>query len=130
LAGVIVLDPSVLVALFDEHDAQHARALDRLVACAGEPFACSPITLAEVFTGPARQGRLAAARRAVDALGLSEIGLPDDAAVRLAGLRAETGLKLPDCCVLLAAEVAHATVITFDERLARVTATRGLDSPD
>jgi predicted nucleic acid-binding protein len=127
---VIVLDASVLIALFDEHDARHAAALDCLVASAAEPFACSPITLAEVFAGPARLGRLDAAQRAVGALGVSEIGLPADAAIRLAVLRADTGLKLPDCCVLLAAEVARASVITFDERLAREAAVRGLGSPD
>ncbi|MGH3428816.1 MAG: hypothetical protein ACRDQZ_14830 [Mycobacteriales bacterium] len=34
-------------------------------------------------------------------------------------LHAETGLKLPGCCVLLAAEqIAAAAVATFDDRLA------------
>lgn len=44
-------------------------------------------------------------------------GLPD-AARRLAALRVDTRLKLPGCCVLLAAQDAGAdTVATFDDRL-------------
>jgi predicted nucleic acid-binding protein len=46
--------------------------------------------------------------------------------VRLALLRAETGLKLPDCCVLLAAEQSGAAVATFDDRLAGAVTRRGL----
>ena len=46
--------------------------------------------------------------------------LAADAPVRLAALRADTGLKLPDCCVLLAADAASADgVLTFDDALAR-----------
>lgn len=51
----------------------------------------------------------------------------DDAPVRLATLRAETGLKLPDCCVLLAAQDAGAeAVLTFDEPLGREVERLGL----
>jgi predicted nucleic acid-binding protein len=123
---VIVLDASVLIALFDERDAQHARAVDRLVELARVPFRCSPITLAEVFVGPARAGRLDQARRAVETLGVREIALPMDAPVRLATLRVETGLRLPDCCVLLTAQTERASVLSFDDRLAREASRRGL----
>jgi hypothetical protein len=51
---------------------------------------------------------------------VSEIALPADAAPRLASLRAETHLTLPNCCVLLAAQAAGAgLVLTFDDRLTR-----------
>lgn len=33
------------------------------------------------------------------------------------GWRASTGMKMPDCCVLLAAEDADASVATFHDRL-------------
>ena len=53
--------------------------------------------------------------------------LPGDAAGQLAELRAHTGLKLPDCCVLLTAERhGPAEIATFDTRLARVAVERGL----
>jgi predicted nucleic acid-binding protein len=126
VAGVIVLDASVLIALFDENDAQHTSAVERATDAADEPFGCSPMTLAEVYVGPARARRLEVAQRAIEGLGVTEIGLPTDAATRLASLRAATGLKLPDCCVLLAAQDERAVVLTFDDRLARVAGQLGL----
>jgi predicted nucleic acid-binding protein len=49
------------------------------------------------------------------------------AAPRLAEIRAHTGLKMPDCCVLLAAERLSASKLaTFDARLAQVAAEHGL----
>jgi hypothetical protein len=36
-------------------------------------------------------------------------------------------LKMPDCCVLLAAEDHHATVASFDDRLTQAAKLRGLD---
>lgn len=47
---------------------------------------------------------LDAARAALDELEVEQVPLGDDASMRLAELRADTGLKLPDCCVLLAAQ--------------------------
>jgi predicted nucleic acid-binding protein len=117
---VIVLDASVLIAHLDERDTQHERAVERLLAAAGEPFACSPITRAEVLVGPARAKRTDVAATALATLGVDDVAPGSDAPTRLAILRADTGLKLPDCCVLLAAQDAAASqVVTFDERLAR-----------
>jgi predicted nucleic acid-binding protein len=65
-------------------------------------------------------------RAALKALEIEELPLPRGAADRLAALRAESGLKLPDCCVLLTAEATNGSVLTFDERLAREAADRGL----
>lgn len=49
-----------------------------------------------------------------------------DAAVRLASLRATTRLKLPDCCVVLAAQQHAAAVLTFDGRLAAASERLGV----
>lgn len=95
--------------------------VDRLVDLADEPLVCSPITLAEVLVGPARHGRLDVARNAIAELGVREIALAPDAPARLASLRAQTNLKLPDCCVLLAAQDdGSRVVLTVDDRLTRV----------
>jgi predicted nucleic acid-binding protein len=127
VAGLIVVDAGVLIAHLDENDALHDRAVEALLATAERPLGCSPITLAEVLVAPARAGRLRDARGAVTDLGVLEIALGDDAAARLAGLRAETVLNMPDCCVLLAAEDAPAeAVLTFDDRLARAAEQRRL----
>jgi predicted nucleic acid-binding protein len=117
---VIVLDASVLIAHFYAKDAHHERA-DRLLAeVARNELAASPLTLAEVLVGPIRTGLLGQAQAALRKLGVRSVSLPDDAHVRLAELRATTNLRLPDCCVLLAAEQEGAALATFDERLGLV----------
>lgn len=124
---MIVVDASVLIAQLDAADAQHDRAFGRLLQLASQPLAASPITIAEVLVGPARRDRLEEASGALRALELSEIPLGPDAATRLAVLRAGTQLKLPDCCVLLAAQDAAAEqVLTFDDRLGAAAARMGL----
>jgi len=55
-----------------------------------------------------------------------ELPFPADTALRLAQLGAATGLKLPDCCKILAAEDATANVAPFDERLAQTAEIRDL----
>ncbi len=123
---MIVLDASVLIAHFDQHDAVHTRATEHLLDAADQQFGASSITLAEILVGPTRTGHLSAAQAALRALDVTELPLPPSAATRLAALRAETTLKLPDCCVLLAAQDADAAVLTFDDRLAREAARLGL----
>jgi toxin FitB len=126
---VIVVDASVLIAQLDEHDADHEHAHDRLLDLAAHPLCASPITVAEVLVGPARQGRLEDARAALRTLEVTEIPFSDGASTRLAVLRAGTQLKLPDCCVLLAAEDARArSLLTFDDRLSAAASRLGLVS--
>ncbi len=125
---MIILDASVLIAHFDREDARHTLATTRLLELAGEPFGASTITLAEVLVGPSRAGRLDEARAALATLGVAELPLPGHAAERLARLRAESGLRLPDCCVLLSAETARGRVLSFDRSLGRAAARLGLGS--
>lgn len=117
---MIVVDATVLIAHLDERDAQHAKAVEALLEVAREALGVSPLTVAEVLVGPARQDRLAAGIDAMGQLELQEVPLPADAPTRLATLRATTSLKLPDCCVLLAAQDGQAgAILTFDDRLRR-----------
>ena len=126
---MIVLDTSVLIAHLDEGDALHARAEEALVRAASERLGCSSITLAEVLVGPVRHGQLSAAQAAVAELEVEEIHLGRDVAVRLATMRAKVGLKLPDCCVLLAAQEAAAhAILTFDDALAQVAERSGFET--
>jgi predicted nucleic acid-binding protein len=125
---VIVLDASVLIAYLDRTDAHHALAAKRLIELAGAPFGASCITLAEFLVAPTREGRFAEADAALDALDVDEFELPPDAAERLAALRAETALKLPDCCVLLTAQITGGKVLTLDDRLAREALRLGLSA--
>jgi predicted nucleic acid-binding protein len=119
LAVVIVLDASVLIAQFDARDAQHGRAMQALSTIAEEALGASTITLAEILVGPARAGRLEDARAALSDLAVDELPLPADAASKLAELRAQTDLRMPDCCVLLSAQQERASLLTFDDRMGK-----------
>lgn len=124
---MIVVDASVLIAHLDARDTHNQKAAALLEAAVAEPLGASAITIAEVLVGPVRAGRLEEASAALTRLGLHEIGLGEGAAARLATMRARTRLKLPDCCVLLAAEDREAEeVASFDNRLAAVAAAMGL----
>ncbi len=123
---MIVLDASVLIAYLDGGDAQHEPAEALLAREIDDEFAVNPLTLAEVLVGPARTGRLDAARSALRDLHVAEHPFPADTAVRLARLRVDTGLRMPDCCVLLTAQETAARVAAFDERLVRAAGRLGL----
>jgi predicted nucleic acid-binding protein len=122
---VIVLDASVLIAHLDERDVHHERASRLLAETGAEPLGAGTITLAETLVAPTRAGRLEDVVAALDRLGVAELPLGDQAPASLARLRAEVGCKLPDCCVLLAAQEHGGTVATFDSAL--VDAANGLD---
>jgi predicted nucleic acid-binding protein len=114
---VIVLDASVLIAHLDERDAHHERATELLAGSGTEPLGASTISLAETLVAPARAGRLREATTALERLGIQELPLSAEAPTRLAQLRTDTGRKLPDCCVLLAAQEHAGTVASFDAAL-------------
>jgi predicted nucleic acid-binding protein len=127
MASVIILDASVLIAYLDGSDAHHTLAEDLLAREIGDEFAANPLTLAEVLVVPVRNHQLEQVRAALDDLEVQELPFPADTAVKLAQLRAGTGLKTPDCCVLLAAETARGCIASFDARLLQAAAT--LDLP-
>lgn len=122
---MIVLDASVLIAHLESTDAHHDRASALLSNLTEPSLAASAISIAEVLVGPARAGRLDRAMAALQQLDVTGVALPQDAPVRLAVLRAATRLKMPHCCVLLAAEQLRGGVVTFDERLAAAASERG-----
>lgn len=115
---MIVLDASVLIAHFEPADANHERATELLLAHQAEEFAASVISLAEIYVGAARANRMADVENAIARLRVVAVELSAAAARRLAEIRATTNLKLPDCCVIYAAEQQRATVATFDVMLA------------
>ncbi len=96
-------------------------------------FDRSPISPASEPDHRGRGARRASQRRqagpgdtALAQLAVQTVPLGDDGPVRLAMLRAETRLKMPDCCVLLSAEqVGMAQVATFDDRLGAAARQRG-----
>ncbi|GAB3487565.1 hypothetical protein GCM10027572_07160 [Flexivirga lutea] len=126
MACVIALDAGVLIALFDANDAHHAAAEEIFAANPSEPMTIGPINQAEVLVRAARENRDQQMLADLRALGITTTALPDDAATRLARLRANTRSKMPDCCVLLTAEQTSARVATFDEGLQESARSIGL----
>jgi predicted nucleic acid-binding protein len=114
---VIVLDANVLIAHFNDSDRHHSRAQSLLEGHNNEPWGVSSVTLAEVLVYPVRAGCLAEAEAALVELDVQEVPLGSGAPGLLAEMRAEAGLKMPDCCILLAAQNNEATLATFDARL-------------
>lgn len=123
---MIVLDASVLIAFLDGQDVHHVAADAMLARTSDQQLAVNQLTLAEVLVAPTREDRVEVVRNVLDDLEVHELPLPSDAAVRLAELRTSTGLRMPDCCVLLSALDAGATLACFDGGLARAAERRGL----
>jgi predicted nucleic acid-binding protein len=122
-----VLDADVLIAHLNSDDAQHSRAVHRLeLAAAQGPLAASGLTVAEVLVHPTAGGLGEQAYSALKAMDLMVLDIPADAAVQLASLRARTGRRMPDCCVLLAAARTGGAVLTFDEKLRGSAADLGI----
>lgn len=127
---MIVLDASTLIAFLDPTDALHPSAVATMRATGPQSFGVSPLTHAEVLVGPTRAGTLEPTQSALAALNVTELGLPADAAPRLAMLRATTRLKLPDCCVILAAQQSDGAILTLDDRLDAVARRLGVGTED
>ncbi|MGH3447459.1 MAG: type II toxin-antitoxin system VapC family toxin [Nocardioidaceae bacterium] len=127
---MIVLDATVLIAYLDADDEHHARAEGLLAREVDDEFGANSLTLAEVLVAPTREDRLDDARAVLHDLEIQELPFPRETAVKLAQLRALTNAKMPDCCVLLAAEHLVARIGSFDDRLLRAAATRNLQTLD
>ncbi len=115
---MIVLDASVLIAHLSSRDPHHTEATQLLREVAGQPLLVHAITLAEVLVGGVRMGKGAEMQADLQAVGVRLTERNDDEPLRLAELRHATKLKLPDCCVLDAAEVHRASLSTYDDALA------------
>lgn len=129
MAGMIVLDASVLIAHWDTENSFNQRATS-IVLHTTDRLAMHPITVAEATVAPIRAGRELVAESAVRRLRIHVIDIPADFWIELARLRASTTLRMPDICVLWAAQKLAATLATFDRRLARTATEFGLTVMD
>lgn len=127
---MIVLDASLLIGHLDGDDPHHRAAASLLGESGGNALGASAITLAETLVAPARTGRLADATAALRRLGVQELALGENAPSRLARLRADLGLKLPDCCVLLVAQEHAGAVASFDSGLMKAARKLGLHTTE
>ena len=115
---MIVLDASVLVAHLNPADSHHQTATEILLAGTPGQMLVHSITLSEILVGGVRIGQGASLRDDLHAAGVVVAPHDDEEPLRLAELRATSGLKLPDCCVLDVAIRHRTTLATFDEALA------------
>ncbi len=123
---MIALDASVLIAHLNPSDPHHHAATGVLLAGRPGDMFVHTITLAEVLVGGVRIGQGAAMRDDLLAAGIVVAPHDDGEPLRLAELRATSGLKLPDCCVLDVAVRHQARLTTFDSALAAEAARRGV----
>lgn len=122
---MIVLDASTIIAYLSVEDGHRAAAFEVLMA--EDVFRVHPVTLAETLVRPMQTGSADRALQQLANIGVGELARVDDEAIRLARMRVETRLKLPDCCVLATAEAYRARVATFDVRLADAARSRGVE---
>lgn len=127
---MIVLDASVLIGYLDAADAHHDRAKALLIREIDDDFAVNLLTLAEILVAPTRTGRRDKILGILSELAVETLTFPEGSAVTLAQLRAETLLKMPDCCVLLSALDQQARLASFDDRLIKAAQARGVDVAD
>ena len=126
MGRVIVADASVIIAALSPAESAHGWALALLVDT--DRVFTHPITYAEVLVGPARRSAELAASLDSD---LCELAVDHGSAAvppyELAVVRAESGLRMPDACVLATAESLNLPLATLDERLADAARARGVE---
>lgn len=121
---MITLDASVVIAHLSPGDPHHRVATRLLRASAGEGFLMHALNLAEVLVGGVGVGRGQEMLADLEAIGIRAAERRDGEALRLATLRATSGLKLPDCCALDTALTNASALATLHEALAKAARER------
>lgn len=123
---MITLDASLVIAHLRPRDQNHRQATAFLRDHADEALVMHSLNVAEVLVGGVRVGRGEELLADLLALGIQVADRVHGEPLRLATLRAQQGLKLPDCCVLDTAITTQSVLATFDEDLARAGRSLGL----
>ncbi len=123
---MITLDASFVIAYLSSQDPHHEEAYSYLRRAAGEDLLIHSLNLAEVLVGGVRAGRGEEMLHDLESIGLQVAPRPEGEPLRLATLRAGSGLKLPDCCALDTALSTRSTLATFDGALAAAATQRHL----
>ncbi len=115
-----LLDADVLIGALDADDAHHARARELLTQWRADKDTCavSVVNLTEVLIAPSTDvARLAAAREAIAALGVT-VHQPNEAiGVEAARLRHRHPISLPGAYCLATAKHTDSAVASFDEKI-------------
>lgn len=115
-----LLDADVLIGALDGNDTHHGRARELLTRWRRDKDACavSVVNLTEVLVAPAANtAKLAAAREAIAALGVT-VHQPNEAiGVEAARLRQRHPISVPDAYCLATAKHTKSTVASFDQKI-------------
>jgi predicted nucleic acid-binding protein len=103
--ALAVFDADVLIGFLDREDAHHGAAVARVRHALerGDRRAVSTVNLAEVLVGPTRAGTLDAVGESLRRIGLETVVVDRALAERSVGIRAMTGIFLPDAFALATA---------------------------
>jgi predicted nucleic acid-binding protein len=123
----LILDASVLIGLLDTEDKRHERAVDEVEAAdrADRQLLAPASAYSETLVAFARIKRLQDAREAIAGMGILVVALTGATAERAAELRARHAtLRLPDALVLATAQEPAGTLLSYDDRLTRISRQR------
>ncbi|GAC1319849.1 MAG: hypothetical protein NVSMB22_03530 [Chloroflexota bacterium] len=127
--GTVAFDASVLIGFLDPADAHHSRAVEAIRPWlgAGHTLLISASVYAEILLQPLRAGLADTVDAFIDEIGMRITPVDRSIARHAAVLRAQhTSLRLPDAFVLATAMAHNATLLTFNERIERIIAERGV----
>lgn len=111
---MIVLDAGVLIAYADQTDTHNDVTRQFLLEHADHTFHVSALSLAEAFVRPSAQGTLNPVREVLSVLELDVEDVLGNEAVKLATVRAQTGLRMSDALVVHTAQQLGAQIATTD----------------
>ena len=116
--GRVALDTSVLIALTEASDSRHTTVLEYLRQ-REDIYIISSVTLAEALVKPFQIGSEATALKKIMNFVESVIAVDAELAFQAAGIRSEKRLKMPDSIISATALREKATLVTFDQQLAK-----------
>src|ERR1700678_4489677 len=124
-----LLDADVLIGALDGNDAHHGRARQLLTRWREGKDACavSVVNLTEVLIAPSSDiARLAAAREAIAALGVT-VHQPNEAiGIEAARLRHRHPISLPDAYCLATAKHTSSAIASFDQKILKAATREGI----
>lgn len=125
----LLLDADVLIGALDRNDLHHRRARAEFTRWRDDQDACaiSVVNLTEVLIAPSADvSRLAAAREAIAALGVTVHQSSEAIGVEAARLRQRHPISLPDAYCLATAKHTSSAVSSFDQKILKAAKREGI----
>jgi predicted nucleic acid-binding protein len=117
--GRIVLDTSVLIAANEVSHERHTIVFQYLNQTE-DSLIISAVSLSEFMVHPLRRGNKARPLKTVLKFVDEIVSVDVELAVLAAEIRAEHNLKLPDAIISATAIISKGTLVTLDQKLARM----------